>query len=75
MMPSMFSLDHRLAELRPSSEELRLARQLREAGSPANRPSRSVGAVIMGALMLLPGVRDPERPGAAAFGTPSRAAE
>ncbi len=31
MVPSMFSLDHRLAELRPSADELRLARQVRDA--------------------------------------------
>jgi hypothetical protein len=42
MIASMFSLDHRLAELRPSDEEQRVARQLREAAAPATRPARSV---------------------------------
>ena len=42
MIASMFSLDHRLAELRPSEEEQRVARQLREAAAPAARPARSV---------------------------------
>ena len=42
MIASMFSLDHRLAELRPSEEEQRVARQLRDAAAPATRPARSV---------------------------------
>ena len=46
MLPSMFSLDQRLAELRPSSAELRVARQLREAAGPATRPARSIGDTV-----------------------------
>ena len=44
MLVSMFNLDHRLAELRPSEHELRLARDLRRAAAPATRPARSPGA-------------------------------
>jgi hypothetical protein len=43
MIASMFNLDHRLAELRPTESELRIARELRKAAAPANRPARSVG--------------------------------
>jgi len=42
MINSMFGLDHRLNELRPSEAELRIARQLREAAAPASRPARSI---------------------------------
>ena len=44
MIASMWNLDHRLAELRPSEAELRVARQLRDAatGSADNRPARSI---------------------------------
>lgn len=41
MIASMFNLDHRLAELRPTEQELRLARELRKAAAPATRPARS----------------------------------
>ena len=43
MIASMFNLDHRLAELRPSELELRQARELRKAAAPASRPARSSG--------------------------------
>ena len=43
MIASMFNLDHRLAELRPTEQEQRTARELRKAASPANRPDRSTG--------------------------------
>ena len=42
MIASMFNLDHRLAELRPTESELRIARELRKAAAPATRPARSV---------------------------------
>ena len=42
MISSMFNLDHRLAELRPTESEQRVARQLREAAAPATRPARSI---------------------------------
>jgi hypothetical protein len=42
MINSMFSLDHRLAELRPTEDELRIARELRDAAAPATRPARSI---------------------------------
>ncbi len=45
MIPSMFSLDHRLAELRPRPDDLRLA-QLREAAAASSRPARSIGETI-----------------------------
>ena len=43
MIASMFNLDHRLAELRPTEAELKLARELRKAAAPATRPTRSIG--------------------------------
>ncbi len=43
MIASMFNLEHRLAELRPTESELRVARELRKAAAPAIRPSRSIG--------------------------------
>jgi hypothetical protein len=43
MIASMFNLDHRLAELRPTEQELRQARELRKAATPATRPARSAG--------------------------------
>jgi len=48
MIPSMFNLDHRLAELRPSADELRIARQLREAAEPAIRTGRTTGESVRG---------------------------
>ena len=33
MIQSMFNLEHRIAELRPSADELRTARQLRDAST------------------------------------------
>ena len=42
MIASMFNLDHRLAELRPTEQEQRIARELRKAAAPASRPSRSI---------------------------------
>jgi hypothetical protein len=42
MIASMFNLEHRLAELRPSESEQRIARELRKAAAPASRPSRSI---------------------------------
>ena len=41
MIASQFSLDHRLAELRSSESEQRIARELRKAAAPASRPARS----------------------------------
>lgn len=46
MIPSMFSLDHRLSEIRPSADELRVARELREAAGSAHRPARSLGETL-----------------------------
>ena len=39
MIASMFNLDERLAELRPSEAELRLARQRRDAAFASHRGS------------------------------------
>jgi hypothetical protein len=44
MIASMFNLESRLADLRPSEQELETARQLRKAAAPATRPTRSAGA-------------------------------
>ena len=41
MITSMFNLDHRLADLRPTEQDLRQARELRKAAAPASRPARS----------------------------------
>jgi hypothetical protein len=43
MIASMFNLEHRLAELRPTEQEERTARELRRAASPATRQARSAG--------------------------------
>jgi hypothetical protein len=37
VIPSMFNLDHRIAELRPSSDEQRNARRLRDAALAAQQ--------------------------------------
>lgn len=42
MLQSQFNLEHRLAELRSSENEQRIARELREAVAPAQRPARSI---------------------------------
>lgn len=39
MIQSMFNLEHRIAELRPSANELRTARQLRDASIAAQQPT------------------------------------
>jgi hypothetical protein len=39
MVPSMFNLDHRLAELRPSADELRIAREVRDAADIGSGPA------------------------------------
>ena len=39
MIQSMFNLEHRIAELRPSADELRTARQLRDASTAVNQPA------------------------------------
>ena len=44
MIASMFSLDHRLAELRPSEDDQRIARQLRDAAPSGDRIVRSAAA-------------------------------
>jgi len=41
VIASQLNLDHRLAELRPSEDDQRVARELRKAASPATRPARS----------------------------------
>ena len=43
MIASMFSLDHRLAELRPTESELRVARERRDAAAQVSRVARTVG--------------------------------
>ena len=39
MIQSMFNLEHRIAELRPSADELRTARQLRDASTALQQPT------------------------------------
>ena len=43
MLQSQFNLEHRVAELLPSENEQRVARQLRKAAAPQSRPARSAG--------------------------------
>ncbi|HET9851155.1 MAG TPA: hypothetical protein VFP56_01460 [Candidatus Limnocylindrales bacterium] len=42
MIASMFNLDHRLAELRPTESELRIARERRDANQ-VSRLARTAG--------------------------------
>ncbi len=39
MIQSMFNLEHRIAELRPSADERRTARQLRDASTAVRQPT------------------------------------
>ena len=41
MINSMFSLDHRIAELRPSESEQRVARHVRDAALSADRTGKT----------------------------------
>jgi len=41
MIASQFNLDHRLAELRPSEADLRIARERRDAGAGLDRIARA----------------------------------
>ena len=43
MIASQFNLDHRLAELRPSESEQRMARERRDAAAQATRIARAAG--------------------------------
>ena len=43
MIASQFNLDHRLAELRPSESELRIARERRDAAAQVARVARAAG--------------------------------
>lgn len=53
MINSMFSLDHRLAELRPSEGEQRAARQLRDAALAATgRAAKSAAGTTRHAFTL-----------------------
>lgn len=44
MIGSMYGLDHRLGELRPSDRDHEIARQLRDAASPATRVVRTMAS-------------------------------
>ncbi len=46
MIASMFSLDHRLAELRPTARELRVARELAARTDQMTQRDRSVPDVV-----------------------------
>ena len=50
MIASMFTLDQRLAELRPSDDELRVARELGDADGATARPARSISETVRGWL-------------------------
>jgi hypothetical protein len=39
VIQSLFNLEHRIAELRPSADELRTARQLRDASTAVQQPT------------------------------------
>jgi hypothetical protein len=52
MINSMFSLDHRLAELRPSEAEQRNARLLRDVALSAGRAVKSAGGSVRHAFTL-----------------------
>ena len=43
MIASQFNLDHRIAELRASESELRLARERRDAAAQVTRIARATG--------------------------------
>ena len=45
MIGSMFNLDHRINELRPSDRDHEVARQLREAASPTKAVARVAGSI------------------------------
>ncbi|HJP87426.1 MAG TPA: hypothetical protein VJ850_00100 [Candidatus Limnocylindrales bacterium] len=44
MINSMFSLDHRIAELRPTESEQRVARQVRDAALSAGQVTKATTA-------------------------------
>ena len=52
MINSMFSLDHRLAELRPSESEQRNASLVRDAAASAGRVARSAGTSVRHAFTV-----------------------
>ena len=52
MINSMYSLDHRLAELRPTEREQGIARQLRDAAASAGRVVKSTGGTVRHAFTL-----------------------
>jgi hypothetical protein len=43
VIASQFNLEHRIAELRPSESELRVARERRDAAAQATRIARAAG--------------------------------
>jgi hypothetical protein len=61
MIPSMFSLDHKLSEIRPSEHDLRVSRELRDAADPASRPARSLGDTVRQWFVGLPLPGQPSR--------------
>ncbi len=46
MVSSMFSLDHRLAELRPTVDELRISRELAAAAEEVSSSRPPVGGIV-----------------------------
>ena len=64
MIASMYGLDHRIAELRPSEAELRLARQRRDARDEAERVARTAAAGSGRDAHARPAAARPSRAGA-----------
>ncbi len=62
MIASMFSLDHRLAELRPTEAELRVARERRDAASRLVGIARVAGQTARHGLGKAAAVARPSSP-------------
>ena len=60
MIASQFNLDHRLNELRPTTDEIRLAR-VRDAAAPATRAARTLGDVVRDLIGAAPASSRPTR--------------
>ena len=60
MIASQFNLDHRLTELRPTTDEQRLARA-RDAGAGTSRGLRTVGDLVRERFGAAPSSARPSR--------------
>jgi hypothetical protein len=61
MLPSIYTLDHHISELRQVGDELRLAREARDSAEAAVRPARSIGQTVRGWLAGSPAASRPSR--------------